>query len=624
MRGFLIFVWCVVTAMMFYSAWRFKAPEIQADIAARVTQEVHGAGGENVAIEVDGRHVNLRGYASSETQKTAFLDTADNTYGALGPVDGLVLPQGATRTFLSAARTADGVVISGVVGTEAEKESLITQAKTAGLANVTDDITVASGAINWSDDAQMGFAQLADLNGGHLYISDDRQTLSGDAPTTEIASAANEMGDTWQTFVAGPALEDPRIAQLSNTITEREAQAADLEAQLNAQTSKVTALNGEIDTLKTGIAAAQSNAETLQGQLDQSAAELAEANAATAQRDTQLSEAAQTVQTRDTRIVELEAELANKATMTGNMEAEMAQMTTTLALLRDSGGEETSNLEAALAEQTALASELESELVALNAAKDEKINALDGQVATLSADNADLLETLTGRTTELANLNQLYDTDTAAKDAQIAALEADLSTKLAEQATALDTAVAQTASLTQEVGTLKSQLSDFEATRTKLGALETTVTEKDAKIAALMSDLENQPTMVEPQTTAQCNQTAQGLLANGNINFVSNSADMLEESLPLLERITGVVLACSGNEATVTVAGHTDSLGGDAANQQLSEARAQSVAQYMIARGVDAKALQPVGFGETQPIANNDTTEGRAANRRISFEFQAR
>ncbi len=151
------------------------------------------------------------------------------------------------------------------------------------------------------------------------------------------------------------------------------------------------------------------------------------------------------------------------------------------------------------------------------------------------------------------------------------------------------------------------------------------MTDRDAKIAALMLDLQNQPTGDQPQTVAQCNDTATGLLASGKINFVTNSADILDESAPLLERITGVVLACSGPEtgASVTVAGHTDSRGGDDDNQLLSEARASSVARFMIDRGVDPKALQPVGFGETQPIADNETTEGRAENRRISFEFKA-
>jgi OOP family OmpA-OmpF porin len=67
----------------------------------------------------------------------------------------------------------------------------------------------------------------------------------------------------------------------------------------------------------------------------------------------------------------------------------------------------------------------------------------------------------------------------------------------------------------------------------------------------------------------------------------------------------------------VNVAGHTDSRGREAYNQGLSERRAASVRDYIAAAGFPASQINTVGYGETQPVASNDTDEGRAMNRRV-------
>ena len=67
------------------------------------------------------------------------------------------------------------------------------------------------------------------------------------------------------------------------------------------------------------------------------------------------------------------------------------------------------------------------------------------------------------------------------------------------------------------------------------------------------------------------------------------------------------------------IAGHTDDRGSADANQLLSEQRANAVLEYLIQRGQDPARFDTIGYGETQPIASNDTAEGRARNRRIEF-----
>ena len=72
-------------------------------------------------------------------------------------------------------------------------------------------------------------------------------------------------------------------------------------------------------------------------------------------------------------------------------------------------------------------------------------------------------------------------------------------------------------------------------------------------------------------------------------------------------------------DVDVAVDGHTDARGTDEYNQRLSERRAQAVADYLARLGVAASRLRPEGFGESRPVADNDTEEGRAQNRRVEL-----
>ena len=73
------------------------------------------------------------------------------------------------------------------------------------------------------------------------------------------------------------------------------------------------------------------------------------------------------------------------------------------------------------------------------------------------------------------------------------------------------------------------------------------------------------------------------------------------------------------DQTMIEVAGHTDSIGSDAYNDKLSRERAQSVANYLISRGISGQRLIITGAGERYPIASNDTEAGRAENRRVEM-----
>jgi OOP family OmpA-OmpF porin len=120
-----------------------------------------------------------------------------------------------------------------------------------------------------------------------------------------------------------------------------------------------------------------------------------------------------------------------------------------------------------------------------------------------------------------------------------------------------------------------------------------------------------------PVDSTVCQQLFADLLGKTRIRFDTAKADISADSTGLLDRLIETALRCPN--ANIEIAGHTDSDGEEPANQTLSEKRAQSVADYLVKAGLPANRFTPVGYGSTQPIAGNDSDQGKAQNRRIDF-----
>ena len=112
--------------------------------------------------------------------------------------------------------------------------------------------------------------------------------------------------------------------------------------------------------------------------------------------------------------------------------------------------------------------------------------------------------------------------------------------------------------------------------------------------------------------------TARGLIANmGDVLFESGKYELKPEARERLAKVSGILLAYSSLK--VAIEGHTDSTGSDELNQRLSEQRAEAVRDYFVSQGVAADGITARGFGKMQPIASNDTAEGRQHNRRVEL-----
>ncbi|MEM8792439.1 MAG: OmpA family protein [Pseudomonadota bacterium] len=123
-------------------------------------------------------------------------------------------------------------------------------------------------------------------------------------------------------------------------------------------------------------------------------------------------------------------------------------------------------------------------------------------------------------------------------------------------------------------------------------------------------------------TQKTCNSEARAALGAQKITFVTGSARIDAGARILLNRLAAIAIACANETGLrLEISGHTDDVGAEAQNQQLSERRAAAVREALVARGVDGTQLTAIGLGEEQPVAENDTEEGRARNRRIEFLF---
>ncbi|RMG31516.1 MAG: OmpA family protein [Gammaproteobacteria bacterium] len=104
---------------------------------------------------------------------------------------------------------------------------------------------------------------------------------------------------------------------------------------------------------------------------------------------------------------------------------------------------------------------------------------------------------------------------------------------------------------------------------------------------------------------------------NSEVPFDFDSAAIKPAFRPTLDKVAEILIRYP--KTVVHVIGHTDSIGSEAYNQRLSERRAQSVVDYLVARGVPRERLIPIGKGEREPIASNATEAGRQLNRRVEI-----
>jgi outer membrane protein OmpA-like peptidoglycan-associated protein len=145
---------------------------------------------------------------------------------------------------------------------------------------------------------------------------------------------------------------------------------------------------------------------------------------------------------------------------------------------------------------------------------------------------------------------------------------------------------------------------------------------KVEKEEVLEKKLVFEPVVKKKPFVDSCQERLSALLDNSGINFESAKDYIKEESYPLLEEIANILKECERYVSSITIEGYTDSDGRKRDNLLLSQKRAESVKNYLVEKfNIDESKLKAIGYGESNPIADNHTEDGKSKNRRIEFKL---
>jgi outer membrane protein OmpA-like peptidoglycan-associated protein len=145
----------------------------------------------------------------------------------------------------------------------------------------------------------------------------------------------------------------------------------------------------------------------------------------------------------------------------------------------------------------------------------------------------------------------------------------------------------------------------------RVGSFEaaTTVAEANRRASEALSSL-------RPGFTAE---ELTGALNMNVINFPSGSAQIPRESMPVLEQAAAAIKSAPAG-TVLEIGGYTDNVGNPTGNQRISQQRADAVRRFLVDKGVSSDSLVSKGYGDSNPIASNDTADGRFKNRRIEYK----
>jgi outer membrane protein OmpA-like peptidoglycan-associated protein len=173
----------------------------------------------------------------------------------------------------------------------------------------------------------------------------------------------------------------------------------------------------------------------------------------------------------------------------------------------------------------------------------------------------------------------------------------------------------------QEAETAKAALA-AEAEKARLAAQQAEQARQQAEQARQQAEKEKQDLrarlLQQLNSILATRDTARGLIANmSDVLFKTGSSELGPDARERLAKISGIVLAYPSLH--LEVEGHTDNVGGDDYNQQLSDRRAQAVRDYLVQQGIVEGSIVARGLGKSSPIASNDTADGRRQNRRVEL-----
>jgi outer membrane protein OmpA-like peptidoglycan-associated protein len=228
-----------------------------------------------------------------------------------------------------------------------------------------------------------------------------------------------------------------------------------------------------------------------------------------------------------------------------------------------------------------------------------------------------------------AEAQRRQEAEQARRDAEAAKAEAERMKAEAQQAAAEaarqkeEADKARAAAIAEQQAALElKRKAEAEAQKAEASAQQAQADAEKARLAAAQAEAEKAQLRAQLlnqlNSILQTRDSARGLIVNmSDVLFDTGSYTLKPGAREKLAKISGIVLAHPG--LSLQIEGHTDSVGSDEFNQQLSERRSDSVRDFLAEQGVPASSITARGFGKTQPVASNDSAEGRQRNRRVEL-----
>jgi outer membrane protein OmpA-like peptidoglycan-associated protein len=210
--------------------------------------------------------------------------------------------------------------------------------------------------------------------------------------------------------------------------------------------------------------------------------------------------------------------------------------------------------------------------------------------------------------------------------AYVAQRRAELALALGENAKAKQQADSSSARYTELQDKLRtSAVAQLGAERSQVNQLGSALAQSQTGLAAetdarKAAEARAARAMESLAKIASIKEEARGMVItlSGQVLFVTGKSELLPAARDQLDQVAAA-LKDQGDVKPIVVEGYTDSVGTDAANQKLSKDRAESVRSYLVSKGVPADKISSVGKGKSNPVASNDTPDGRANNRRVEI-----
>ena len=650
--------------------------EIENDLRVRATEALERAGLGWATTTFSGRDAVLNGLALDETQPAKATDLVRRVWGVrvVDPRTDLVR---SVETFTwSAERDRSGrLLLSGFVPGEPSRKAIL-QAVRATLPNVrvVDEMTVARGGPArdvFVSAAGFGLKQLAALDEGRVDLADTKFSISGRAPDQSSLKAvrsrlkAMPAGITLaQDAVTGPMIETyvwGAVATAGQIALSGYVPSKDVRDQLFQKAKTLFPDRAVVDRVEVADGAPDGFAATAEAGLDQlyqlKAGELSLSNtAAMLEGEADDKATADTVTRAFTSSIKAPYRAQAKIVAPEPPPPAVAPEPAPAPPVADavppepapapSGYVTTARIERSQIELTGSVPS-EDERIALVAAtrgrfpdlsvKDSleiRPGANDGWRACLLAGISGLGRLTTGDLTlsDLSvSLKGVTDDDEIAKvlagDVKSAASS---NCATAVEVTSTGEKQAEARRRAEEEERLREEARRKEEEQQRLAAELEAKRKADEEAAAKAAEearLAAQKAEEEARLAAaraeadRCEKLLSETIASGAINFKRADWTLETSSKPTLDKLASIVNQCPAFK--ISIEGHTDSEGIPERNDPLSERRARAVADYLIGAGVEASRISTVGYGAERPIADNETAQGRAKNRRIEFKVIA-